>query len=107
MFLFIELRLCVRTIKETEKCEWLKTVVAEQNYPSSITARNINKVSCVSALDNYDCLVKIESNEVDVVNLDAGTAYYASLNFVSTLLVSETYANNGEGFILNLQHFTH
>ena len=99
------MRLCVRTVKEAEKCAWLKTVVDERKYPTSVTARNINKISCIEALDNYDCLVKIEADEADVVNLDAGTAYYASLNFVSTLLVSETYSNDGKYLASSLDCF--
>lgn len=92
----LELRICVRTVKEQLKCEWLSQEVANRNYPTSVATRAINKVKCVSASENYACLVQIEDGNADVVNVDAGTAYYASINFVSTLLVSEVYANEGK-----------
>ncbi|XP_067937048.1 transferrin 2-like [Watersipora subatra] len=93
-----ELRLCVRTVKEADKCEWLKAEVAARNYPTTETGRNINSVVCVTAQDSYDCLVKIEDGQADVVNLDAGTAYYASINFVSTLLNAERYDDDEETY---------
>ena len=93
---FLEIRICVRNLQEQSKCEWLQAQVAAKNYPTSVTTRAINAVTCVLGVDNYDCLEKIEANEADIINLDAGTAYYASINFVSRFLSSERYPENGE-----------
>ena len=86
----------MRNLQEQSKCEWLQAQVAAKNYPTSVTTRAINAVTCVLGVDNYDCLEKIEANEADIINLDAGTAYYASINFVSRFLSSERYPGNGE-----------
>lgn len=67
-----------------------------KNYVTSVTTRVINEVTCVLGRDNYDCLEKIEANEADIVNLDAGTAYYASINFVSRFLSVEKYPGDGK-----------
>lgn len=95
-FSFPEIRICTRSLKEQSKCEWLRDEVKLKNYPTTVTTRAINAVTCVQGLDNYDCLERIEANEADIVNLDAGTAYYASINFVSRFLSAERYPGNGE-----------
>ena len=91
--LFTEIRWCVKGLDEIAKCTDLKTNVTAKNYPAEI----INAVNCIVGRDNYECLEKIESDEADLVSLDAGTAYYASINFVSALLAAERYGPDGTG----------
>lgn len=93
--LAVEIKWCVRTLKETSKCEWLRNEVQKKAYAKN----EIDSVACVSGFDNFDCLEKMDDGAVDIVNMDAGTAYYASLNFVSVLLSAETYEGNCKSFI--------
>lgn len=86
----------MRNVREEAKCEWLQAEVKAKNYPTSVTTRAINEVTCVLAEDNYKCLEMIEANQADVVNLDAGTAYYASSNFVSRFLSAEKYPGDSK-----------
>lgn len=92
----VEVRICVRNEKEFNKCEWLKAEVDVKNYPTRIVTGAVNKVACVRARDNAECLVKIEAGEADIVNLDAGSAYTASIKFVSALISAESYSNKGK-----------
>lgn len=45
----------------------------------------------------------INDGDADIVNLDAGTAYYASINYVSTLFLREKFPmslQRGKMFLL-------
>lgn len=86
-------------MRETDKCNWMRDEVRLKKYPEEV----INDVTCIVARDHYECLEKIDSGEADIVNLDAGTTYFASSNFVTVLLAAENYANSS---MLKLYHCT-
>lgn len=93
-----EIKICTRTLKEGDKCEWLKSEVLKKDYKKANEGDQsvVSRVSCVTVQDNYECLEKIKDGKADVINLDAGAAYHASINFVSTLLTAEKYAGGRE-----------
>lgn len=91
----LDIRWCVKSIREQDKCSYLQSNVTAKNYIKT----EVNHVECIEGKDNYDCLEKIEGNQADIVTLDAGTAYYASINFVSTILMAEDYAGAGQKHI--------
>lgn len=76
-------------------------MVASKEY----SPEEINIVTCVETSDKYACLEKIDRGDADITRLDSGTAYFASVNFVSSLLASENYGDGGKDYtyLLTLQ----
>ncbi|KER32159.1 hypothetical protein T265_01774 [Opisthorchis viverrini] len=86
-YLCVNVRWCVYTEPEIRKCEKLR-----QSITTIPQLSMMYTLTCIAGQDEFQCMRLIHSREADLINLDAGLAYYGSSLYSLRPIAVENYA---------------
>ncbi|CAH8595885.1 unnamed protein product [Heterobilharzia americana] len=94
------IRWCSVSLEEHMKCNRLGSVV--QAIPSLLNKYNL---TCVLGSDEFNCMKLISERSADLMNLDAGLAYYGSSLYSLRPIAVENYAVSNAANARNLYYY--
>ncbi|CAH1784042.1 unnamed protein product [Owenia fusiformis] len=94
----IEARWCCINPQELEKCEAMKKAFEDKSAMTTVMppwrAPSMAILTCVRGAHRFDCMMKINNNEADLLTLDAGMGYIAGEYYTMMPIMAEKYESN-------------
>ncbi|XP_066285078.1 uncharacterized protein [Branchiostoma lanceolatum] len=87
-----QVRWCVTSQAEKEKCEQMSTKLDTSDFVTFPT------IKCVHADNAEQCMQKIHMNQADVITLDGGDIYQAGSRFDMKPIMGEDYGNGDASY---------